>query len=44
MYGGVEFNRIADSRVKVGSEIEGGLPRMKSPIIGMSLDYELDIT
>jgi hypothetical protein len=44
MYEGAEFNRVADSRVKVGSDITGGVPKMKSPIVGMELDYELDIT
>jgi hypothetical protein len=44
MYEGAEFNRVADSRVKVGSEITGGVPKMKSSIVGMELDYELDIT
>jgi hypothetical protein len=31
-------------RVKVGSVSEGGIPRLKEPIRGMTLDFDLDIT
>jgi hypothetical protein len=44
MYGGEEFNKISDTRVKVGTVSEGGLPRVKEPIEGMTYDFELDTT
>ena len=40
-YSGEPFNRIPDTRLKVGEVVKGGVPKLKSPIKGMSLDYEL---
>ena len=42
LYSGIEFNRIADFRLKVGYTTEGGLPILKEPIKGMTLDQDLD--
>jgi hypothetical protein len=44
MYGGEEFNRVPDMKVQIGTVTEGGIPSLKEPIKGMTLDFELDIT